>query len=126
MKKILILGFAFFDLIALNAQNNEKCELIVANILSDTSHVKELTKDWDRLIKENGGTGYGIQFYGEEKDIYKLVLVQHYPDRDYNANWFTIDVNTKEAFEESMADPMYNKNLEISKKAWKKLEKCNK
>lgn len=126
MKKILIFTFTILGFVFTNAQQNEKCELIAANILSETSYVKELTKDWNRLIKENGGTGYGIQFYGEEKNIYKLVLVQHYPDRDYNANWFTINVKSKEAFEESMADPIYNKNLVISEKDWRKLKRCSK
>lgn len=127
MKNRLIFALTLFGIIISNAQTKEKieeCKWIAATIISDNSYVKEITKDWDKLIKENGGTGYGLQVYDEENNNFKLVLVQHYPDRDYNANWFTLNVNTKEAFEENMADPLYNKKLKISEKDWMKFKKC--
>ena len=52
--------------------------------------------------------------------------MQHYPDRDYNANWFTISTINKIAFEESMVDPDYNKFFSINEADFKKLKKCRK
>lgn len=127
MKNRLFFTLTFFCMIISNAQTKEKieeCKWVAAAIVLDNSYVKELTKDWDKLIKENGGIGYGLQVYDEENNNFKLVLVQHYPDRDYNANWFTVNVNTKEAFEENMADPLYNKKLKISEKDWMKFKSC--
>ncbi|WP_313577876.1 hypothetical protein [Chishuiella sp.] len=125
MKHIFFCIITVLFIFQVNAQNKEKCESLAAKLLSENSYVEQITKDWDKKIKENGGTGYGIQFYGTEKNIYQLVLVQHYPDRDYNSNWFTIDVKNKSAYEENMADPLYNKPLIINDKDWNKLKKCN-
>lgn len=107
-----------------SAQSISACEKIAAAALYNSDYIKELTKDWDELIKENGGTNYGLQSVETEKGIYRFVLVQHYPERDYNANWFTIDLKNNQVFEESMADPSYNKFFNLKLQDVKKLKKC--
>ena len=123
--KYLTLIFLLFQM-QIFAQNLSKCETIAANALYNSTYVKNLTKDWSKLIKENGGTHYGLQVVDTDDNIYRFVLVQHYPDRDYNANWFTISTVNKIAFEESMVDPDYNKFFSINEADFKKLKKCRK
>lgn len=124
MKKILlIILLASFST---KAQSISKCETIAAKALFNSDYVKELTKDWNKLIRENGGTNYGLQPVSIEDNIYRFVLVQHYPERDYNANWFTIDLTNNKVFEESMVDPEYNNFFNLKMKDQEKLKKCKK
>ncbi|TGN29692.1 hypothetical protein [Empedobacter tilapiae] len=123
MKKIVLL-IVLFASFSIKAQSTSKCEKIAANALYNSDYIKELTKDWEELIKDNGGTHYGLQPIEVEKNIYRFVLVQHYPERDYNANWFTIDLTNNKVFEESMVDPDYNKFFNLKVKDLKKLKKC--
>ncbi|WP_282628538.1 hypothetical protein [Empedobacter sedimenti] len=123
--KYLTFIFLLFQM-QIFAQTSSKCEVLAANALYNSTYVKNLTKDWNKLIKENGGTHYGLQVVDTDDHIYRFVLVQHYPDRDYNANWFTISTINKIAFEESMVDPEYNKFFNINEVDFKKLKKCRK
>jgi hypothetical protein len=106
------------------AQSFSKCEKIAANAVLNSDYVKNLTMDWDNLIKQNGGTSYGLQKNESVNGVFRFVLVQHYPERDYNANWFTLDVKNNQYFEESMVDPEFNTFFKLNSKDLLKLKQC--
>ena len=124
MKKIIVFLTLFLTTYFVNAQSRSKCENLAANALYNSDYIKKMTKDWSQLIKENGGTGYGLQSNEADKGIYSFVMVQHYPDRDYNAVWLTVDVKNHVVYEENMADPALNKPFKLKKADWTKLKNC--